>query len=196
MPEEVCVISYFIFSCFHLLFARKHALSLIASYCQHQSCRLLIPRKTHAKNSTTLLVRQHINCGPFLTFFYLDGGWLSSHPLPADKSSFGNFEVLAQENKQIIKNILESTASVSPVDEQILSKIRGFYSSCLDEETLDEVGMTPLLRFVSTVRKLFNENSTDSASQTSSSEAKRKGLTAALAFLHSRGGYFYFWFSN
>jgi endothelin-converting enzyme len=168
-------------------FARKHALSLIVSYYQHQSCRLLIPHKTHAKTSTTLLVRQHINCGPFLTFLE-DGGWLSSHPLPADKSSFGNFESLAQENKQIIKNILESTASISPVDEQILSKIRGFYSSCLDEDTLDKVGVTPLLRFVSTVRKLFNENSTDIASQASNPEAKTKGLTAALAFLHSRGG--------
>ena len=114
--------------------------------------------------------------------------------MPADKSNFGNFESLAQENKQIIKNILESTASVSPVDAQILSKIRGFYSSCLDEDTLDEVGAAPLLRFVGTVRKLFSGNSTDNVSQTSTPEDKRKGLTAALAFLHSRGGYFYFYF--
>lgn len=52
------------------LFSRKHALSLIVSYYQHQSCRLLIPRKTHAKTSMILLVRQHINCGPFLTFLF------------------------------------------------------------------------------------------------------------------------------
>ncbi|KAF8969921.1 hypothetical protein BDZ97DRAFT_1793392 [Flammula alnicola] len=117
---------------------------------------------------------------------FVNGGWLKSHPLPADKSSFGSFEALAQENKEIIKGILESTSSVAPVDDQILSKLRNFYGSCLDEDRLGDVGATPLLDFVKIVRKLYNGNSTSITSKVQTEEDKVKGLTAAVAFLHSR----------
>ncbi|KDR81470.1 hypothetical protein GALMADRAFT_152331 [Galerina marginata CBS 339.88] len=117
---------------------------------------------------------------------FANGGWLRSHPLPADKGSFGNFEALAQENKQIIKNILESTSSVSPSDDAILSKLRNFYTSCTDENTLEDIGATPLLHFVNIVRRLYSGNDTDITSSTTTDMAA-KGLTPAVAFLHSRG---------
>lgn len=118
-----------------------------------------------------------------------DGGWLDKHPLPADKSSFGNFESLAQKNNHIIQKFLESnlTASVDS-DAYLLAKLRDFYTSCLDEKRLDEIGSAPLLHFVNTVRKLYKGNSTDIFNkEKSDDEKKRNGLTAAVAFLHSRG---------
>ena len=120
-----------------------------------------------------------------------DGGWLNAHPLPADKSSFGSFEEVAQKNKQVIQKILESNYSMSSVDDKILTKLRDFYSSCLDENRLDEIGTTPLLHLVNTVRKLYSGNDTDISSQSISKEEKKvQGLTAAVAFLHSRGQLF------
>jgi endothelin-converting enzyme len=118
-----------------------------------------------------------------------DGGWLDKHPLPADKSVFGNFESLAQKNKQVIQKILEAnTTHESTYDAALLTKLRDFHSSCLDEKKLDEVGSEPLLHFVNTVRKLYSGNSTDiSSTAKSDTEKKRDGLTAAIAFLHSRG---------
>jgi endothelin-converting enzyme len=119
---------------------------------------------------------------------YSNGGWLKSHPLPADKSRFGQFEGLAKENKEIIKSILESsTASSGTVDDQLLTKLRDFYSSCLDENRLDEIGTAPLLHLVQTVRKLYNENTTSIFSSDETDGDKVQGLTAAVAFLHSRG---------
>jgi endothelin-converting enzyme len=122
----------------------------------------------------------------------LDGGWLKSHPLPADKSSFGAFEALAQENKEIIKSILESTSSVSPTDDRILTKLRDFYGSCLNEDRLNDVGAAPLLHLVKTLKLLYSGNSTSITSNVQSDEDKIKGLTAAVAFLHSRGILFFF----
>lgn len=116
----------------------------------------------------------------------VDGGWLKSHPLPADKGSFGTFEALSQENKQVIKDILESNSSVTPLDDEILSKLRGFYSSCMDESTLDDIGAAPLLHFAKIIKRLYNGNDTDITS-TSETGAASTGLTAAVAFLHSKG---------
>ncbi|KAJ3510592.1 hypothetical protein NLJ89_g4586 [Agrocybe chaxingu] len=92
-------------------------------------------------------------CESFYNF--ANGGWLRAHPLPADKSSFGNFEFLSQQNQQVIQRILESNYSVGSVDDQILTKLRDFYTSCLDERRLDDIGTTPLLHLVRTVRKLY-----------------------------------------
>ncbi|PPQ78520.1 hypothetical protein CVT25_011792 [Psilocybe cyanescens] len=117
---------------------------------------------------------------------FANGGWLRSHPLPPDKANFGKFEALSQENKQIIRTILESTSSVSPLDDQILSKLRDFYTSCMDEDKLDDIGTSPLRHVVDTVRKLYSGNDTD-ITVAEQGDVNVKGLTAALAFLHSRG---------
>ncbi|KAF5358499.1 hypothetical protein D9756_001692 [Leucocoprinus leucothites] len=121
---------------------------------------------------------------------YVNNGWLKAHPLPADKSSFGNFEALARQNKQVIQRILESSGenallSQDPYDQEILEKIRDMYSSCLNEPLLDGIGSAPLEHFVETLRKLFREEDTDISLR--KGRKKSKGLTAALAFLHSQG---------
>jgi endothelin-converting enzyme len=119
----------------------------------------------------------------------VDGGWLNAHPLPADKSSFGNFEALAQKNNQVIQKILESESSVAPVDDEILLKLRNLYASCLDERRLDEIGTEPLLHVAKTIKRLYKGNDSD-ISGTQGSNDKAKGLAAAIAFLHSRGAFF------
>lgn len=141
-----------------------------------------------------LRILQYV-CLPFpitsqnLTLNSLDGGWLKSHPLPADKGSVGSFETLAIQNQQLLQQILEApspalTAASSP-DDQLLAKIRGMYSSCMNEDQLDKIGVEPLLRFVQTLRKLFRGESLETTAEGDKND--KKGLTAALAFLHSRG---------
>ncbi|KAF9052689.1 hypothetical protein BJ165DRAFT_1413126 [Panaeolus papilionaceus] len=119
---------------------------------------------------------------------FANGGWLSGHPLPADKSSFGQFEALAQKNVHVIQNILESQTNIGGVDDEILNKLRNFYSSCMNERTLDDVGLTPLLHVIKTIRNLYQSEDTHITSNSDMSKAKQAdGLTAAIAFLHSRG---------
>ncbi|KAJ3560525.1 hypothetical protein NP233_g10783 [Leucocoprinus birnbaumii] len=121
---------------------------------------------------------------------YVNNGWLKANPLPADKSSYGNFEALGQQNKQVIQRILEasdqSTSLIEdPHDQEILQKLRNMYSSCLNESLLDGIGDAPLKRFVETLRKLFKERSTDTGLR--QGRGTSRGLTAALAYLHSQG---------
>jgi endothelin-converting enzyme len=122
----------------------------------------------------------------------LDGGWIAAHPLPADKGSFGQFEALSQDNKRVIQHFLETPSATSSFttshDEVLLQKLRGFYSSCLKENRLDELGTEPLIHFVKTVQRLFRGTGPEiTAEKDEKSGLTVKGLTAALAFLHSRG---------
>ncbi|KAF8078094.1 hypothetical protein FPV67DRAFT_33082 [Lyophyllum atratum] len=119
---------------------------------------------------------------------FATGGWLRAHPLPADKSSFGNFEALAQENKQVIQRILESQSTPasfkSTHDNEILQKLRNFYTSCVNEDTLDDIGTAPLLQFVQTLRTIYRKDTLDLDVEDQKDSAD---LTAALAYLHSQG---------
>lgn len=134
-----------------------------------------------------------------------DGGWLKQHPIPSDKGKYGNFEVLAQQNKRIIQQILSDDSSSvyedvtaaadqeDPYDVLLLKKLRSMYNSCMDEDLLDARGQEPLLHIIRTVRKLFSgkttsiENMPSAKQDDEDKEKQRKGLTAALAYLHSRG---------
>ncbi|KAK7449695.1 hypothetical protein VKT23_013168 [Stygiomarasmius scandens] len=140
--------------------------------------------------SSSILSSLDTSQDPCENFYeYTSGGWLREHPLPSDKGSFGNFEALAQQNEQTIQRILESPSSTSSFttsyDEQILAKLRGFYSSCVNETKLDERGQEPLITLIQTLRKLFRGEKSTVSSEHKEQSGRR--LTEALAFLHSRG---------
>lgn len=122
----------------------------------------------------------------------------------------GNFELLAQKNKLLLQQILseDSSAIYSELsrlnegtdddryEKEVLYKIRTLYSSCTDEDLLDARGADPLIRVVSTVRDLF-QGKTPAAdildglehvkSRDGVDNERSAGLTAAVAYLHSRG---------
>ncbi|KIY74398.1 zincin [Cylindrobasidium torrendii FP15055 ss-10] len=128
----------------------------------------------------------HDPCEAF--FDFSNGGWLKQHPIPADKGSVSQFGELAKQNQQVLREILEEKTTIASTDYdgQLLGKIRGMYNSCLNEDKLDAIGMEPLLHFVHTIRHLLHEESTGITAQ-EKTKVSAKGLTAAIAFMHSRG---------
>ncbi|KAI0818519.1 metalloprotease [Irpex lacteus] len=129
---------------------------------------------------------------------FANGGWLRDHPIPSDQGRFGSFSALAQQNRRLIQQILSQDSSSvysaaalvdgveDPYDTAVLKKLRGFYASCMDEDLLDARGTDPLLHIIRNVRKLFDGEETDISAQ-DDKEKQRRGLTAAVAYLHTRG---------
>ncbi len=79
-------------------------------------------------------------------------------------------------------------------DNSTLKTIQDLYKECLNESKLDEVGQKPLLDQIRVVRGLYNGSTsiepnlvTQEAGAQATSNFASKGLTAALAYLHSRG---------
>lgn len=113
---------------------------------------------------------------------------MKTHPIPSDKGSVGNFGLLADENRQIIKRFLEgnvesATDSESADDRRILKKLRSLYGSCMNEKELNKRGIKPLLEVVEEIQTLYRHGS----ERDTGDLLDRRGLTATLTFLHSRG---------
>jgi endothelin-converting enzyme len=127
-----------------------------------------------------------------------DGGWLKEHPIPSDKGRFGNFDLLSQQNRRLIQQILSQDSSSlystagfvdnfeDPYDRMVLSKLRGLYSSCMNEDLLDARATDPLSRIIRDISRLFDGETTVISSQ-DEKERLKKGLTSAVAYLHTRG---------
>ncbi|KAJ3804396.1 peptidase family M13-domain-containing protein [Lentinula aff. lateritia] len=140
--------------------------------------------------AASILSSMDTNQDPCENFYeFANGGWLRTHPLPADKGSFGNFEALAQDNEHVIQRILEdkssTTSFISSSDDQILAKLRGFYSSCMNESYLDTRGHKPLMQVINNIRQMYRRKELVIKGETEKSTFQ--GLTAALAYMHSRG---------
>lgn len=81
---------------------------------------------------------------PCVDFYqYSCGPWMKNNPIPADQSTWGQFNELAERNRAILHDILEKAAKASnrKPNEQ---KIGDFYESCMNEDAINKKGIAVL----------------------------------------------------
>ncbi|HXB20266.1 MAG TPA: M13 family metallopeptidase [Candidatus Solibacter sp.] len=84
------------------------------------------------------------NVDPCVDFYqYSCGLWMKNNPIPADQSTWGQFNELAERNRAILHDILEKAAKASnrKPNEQ---KIGDFYESCMNEDAINKKGIAVL----------------------------------------------------
>lgn len=75
---------------------------------------------------------------------YADGGWIASHPIPPDRSSYGSFNELQDHNYEILRNILQEAAASNAKEGSIQQKVGDFYASGMDSTAINAAGITPV----------------------------------------------------
>jgi putative endopeptidase len=58
---------------------------------------------------------------------YTNGGWIKATPIPADKSSYGIFAILADETRKRLLSLLEESAKTGSAANEDARKIGDFY---------------------------------------------------------------------
>ncbi|KDN36661.1 zincin [Tilletiaria anomala UBC 951] len=100
-------------------------------------------------------------CDDFYSFAV--NGWLSSHPIPADAGLFGAGQYVAATNAKVVQKLLEAAPSKprsKDFDERSLTKLKGFYNSCMDPQSQDKYGNEPLLEILEEISFLFSKRDT------------------------------------
>jgi putative endopeptidase len=110
---------------------------------------------------------------PLQDFFrYANGGFLRDNPIPDAYSSWGQFQILNQQNQDYIHELLQTAAAdTSAAPGSDTQKIGDFYASGMDEAAVERAGIKPLageLKGIAALRRPAQ-------------------LTAALARLQSLG---------
>jgi len=81
-------------------------------------------------------------------YAFANGGWAKTTAIPADKSNFGSFEVLADLSRQRTRGILDE-ARTDPN-----SKIGAAYSTYLDSATIESKGLAPIQPWLNRIKGL------------------------------------------
>jgi endothelin-converting enzyme/putative endopeptidase len=81
-------------------------------------------------------------CTDFFT--YSCGGWLKKNPIPPDKTSWGLTSKLSQDNRILLREILEEAAAPAAGKDAVKQKIGDYYAACMDEKAIEAAGAAPL----------------------------------------------------
>jgi putative endopeptidase len=81
-------------------------------------------------------------CADF--YAYSCGGWMKNNPIPPERSSWSIYSKLQQENREILRGILEAAAAPGARRSSNDQKIGDFYASCMDEAAIEKAGIGPL----------------------------------------------------
>jgi putative endopeptidase len=75
---------------------------------------------------------------------HLNGKWLKTVEIPADKSSWGSFAKLRDDTLPQLRGIIEKAAASNAAKGTDAQRIGDYYASFMDEAKLEQVGIAPL----------------------------------------------------
>ncbi len=74
---------------------------------------------------------------------YANGAWVKSHPIPADRSSYGGAAILSEEtSKRVVDLIQDAAKGAKPGSDA--QRVGDYYASFMDEAGIEAKGVTPL----------------------------------------------------
>ena len=83
---------------------------------------------------------------------YANGGWIKKNPIPSDKPRWGRFNILAENNQDILRAILEKQAGSKHPAGSIEQKLGDLYRLGMDEALLAKQGLQPLKHDLDIIR--------------------------------------------
>lgn len=123
-----------------------------------------------------------LNASPVEDFFqYANGGWVKSHPIPADKASYGSFTQLRDENEARLKAIVEEISNSKGADGTVEQKIDYMFATGMDVEKIAKDGVQPLKPYLEKVEAIKDLASM----QAFLAEFKSKGMGFIFGFYGS-----------
>ena len=101
---------------------------------------------------------------------YACGGWMKNNPLQPQYSRFGQFDLMAENNKEQLKELIQGLAKQENAEGSVAQKVNDLYLQGLDSVRLNEEGAAPILADLEKINS-----------------AKKEELMGIIAWLHADG---------
>ena len=126
------------------------ALGLMATACGPKS-----PELTSGVDMSYL----DTTANPVEDFFqYACGGWMASHPLDAEHSRYGSFDLLGENTQKQVNSLVDSLSKAKNEKGSVADKIATFYNMGMDSVTLQKQGAEPIMPYLKEIAALDNRD--------------------------------------
>ncbi len=103
-------------------------------------------------------------------YLYANGNWMKNNPIPDEYSRWGAFNVLAEENNDRLKSVIEEAAKMTNAQKfSPEQQIGDFYKSGMDSTKLNKLGIEPIKPILDKIASIKNT----------------KDLQDVIAYLHT-----------
>ncbi|MGD9630851.1 MAG: M13 family metallopeptidase [Pyrinomonadaceae bacterium] len=85
---------------------------------------------------------------------YANGGWLKKTEIPASESRWGTFNILADRNNAILKEVLETASRTKAAPGSNDQLIGDFFATCMDEAGIEKAGIDPIKPLLERIDKV------------------------------------------
>lgn len=88
---------------------------------------------------------------------YVNGGWIKKTNIPPSEYIWGTIEILDHNTQEILKDLLDSCASLKATKGSNEQKLGDFYASAMDSNAIEQKGFKPLqldMQRISTIKSL------------------------------------------
>lgn len=89
-------------------------------------------------------------------FNHVNGAWLSQTEIPAEKSSYGLFNVLYDDTQENLKTLIQEAANTQAEKGSNTQKLGDMYNSYMNVELANENGLTPMQPFIDKINSAEN----------------------------------------
>ncbi len=87
-------------------------------------------------------------------FQYSNGTWVKNTEIPAAYSRWGSFNILGENNNNLLREILDANAKNKAAAGSNEQLIGDFYASCMDEAAIEKAGAKPLKPYFKQIDKI------------------------------------------
>jgi putative endopeptidase len=77
-------------------------------------------------------------------FAHVNGRWLASTDIPADRGRYGTFDMLREQSEKDVRALVEEVSNARPAPGTVAAKVGDLYASFMDEATVESLGVEPL----------------------------------------------------
>lgn len=85
---------------------------------------------------------------------YANGGWQKANPIPADKSRFGTFTELADENERKLRAIVDEISGMKAEPGTVEAKIKDMFATGMDTVKIEKQGANPIMPYFKQIEGL------------------------------------------
>lgn len=112
-------------------------------------------------------------------YTYANGGWIENTAIPADRTRYGNFNILRDTSQAALRGIIEDAASApGKIEGTDSQKVGDFYTSFMDTALINDRGAQPIEEQLKAVDQIENKQGVIAAF----ADFGRQGLQRPLSF--------------